>query len=36
MSLQPQSSKLPENLQEDQRAEAMLKRSEKISKESCE
>lgn len=36
MSLQPQYSKSPENLQEEQRAEAVLKRSEKISKESCE
>lgn len=36
MSLHPQSFKLPQNLQEEQTAEALLKRSEKISKESRE
>lgn len=36
MSLPPQFFKSPENLQEKQRAEAVLNRSEKISKESRE
>lgn len=36
MSLQLRYSKSPENLQEWQRAEAMLNRSDKISKESHE